>query len=113
MSNAHAAHLPSSSLYVMMTMLSEKVRIVAENQKASQRQFNVTRVSAGNVPTLPAIFPDGIAPVRRTDDDERELLNIRWRMLGPQFCGGATNIRGGAWRAADYSQLGRFTTVSG
>ena len=79
----------------MMTMLSEKVRIVAENQKALRRRFNATRVSTGNVLTLHAIFPDGIAPVGRTNDDEREWLYIRWGMLGPQFGGGAiTNIRG-------------------
>jgi hypothetical protein len=78
-------------------MPSEKGRIVAGNQKAIRRRFDVTRVSTGNVPTLSAIFPDGIAPVGRTNDDERELPNIRWGMLGPQFGGGAiTNIRGGA-----------------
>jgi hypothetical protein len=78
-------------------MPSEKGRIVAGSQKAIRRRFSVTRVSTGNVPTLSAIFPDGIAPVGRTNDDERELLNVRWGMLGPQFGGGAiTNIRGGA-----------------
>jgi hypothetical protein len=64
------------------------------NKEAIRRLFKVTRVSTGNMPTLPAIFPDGIAPVGRTNDDERELLNIRWGMPGPQFGGGAiTNIR--------------------
>ena len=57
-----------------MTMPSEKARIVAGDQEAIRRLFKVRRVSTGNVPTLPAIFPDGIAPVRRTNDDERELL---------------------------------------
>jgi hypothetical protein len=46
------------------------------------------------MPTLPAMFPDGIALVGRTNDDERELLNIRSGMPGPQFGGGAiTTIR--------------------
>src|ERR1700676_4742924 len=49
-----------------MTMPSEKGRIVAGNQEAIRRLFKVTRVSTGNMPTLPAIFPDGIAPVGRT-----------------------------------------------
>ena len=76
-------------------MPSEKGRIVAGNQEAIRRLFKVTRVSTGNMPTLPATFPDGIAPVGRTNDDEREWLYIRWGMLGPQFGGGAiTNIRG-------------------
>jgi hypothetical protein len=36
-------------------MPSEKGRIVAGNQKAIRRRFNVTGVSTGNVPTLPAM----------------------------------------------------------
>jgi hypothetical protein len=35
-------------------MPSEKGRIVAGDQKAIRRRFNVTRVSTGNVPTLSA-----------------------------------------------------------
>jgi hypothetical protein len=74
---------------MMMTMPSEK--------GADRRgRFNATRISTGNVPTLPAIFPNGVAPVGRTNDDERELLNIRWGMLGPQFSGGRDHhLRGG------------------
>src|SRR5437660_576665 len=49
---------------------SEKVQIVAENQEAIRRLFKVTRVLAGNMSTLPAIFPDGIAPVGRTNDHQ-------------------------------------------
>src|ERR1700736_5840931 len=68
MLNAHDAHLPSFSLYdnALMTMPSEKGRIVAGNQEAIRRLFKVTRVSTGNMPTLPATFPDGIAPVGGT-----------------------------------------------
>src|SRR5260370_36479121 len=54
------------------------------------------------MPMLRAIFPDGIAPVGRTNDDERELLNIRWGMPGPQFGGGAIttirNTKSAHWR---------------
>src|SRR5216684_7469179 len=65
MLNAHDAHLPSFSLYnnALMMMPSEKGRIVAGKQQAILRLFKVARVSTGNMPTLPAIFPDGIAPV--------------------------------------------------
>ena len=47
-------------------MPSEKGRIVAGNQEAIRRLFKVTRVSTGNMPTLPATFPNGIAPVGGT-----------------------------------------------
>jgi hypothetical protein len=46
-----------------MMMPSGKGRIVAGKQEAILRLFKVARVSTGNMPTLPAIFPDGIAPV--------------------------------------------------
>jgi hypothetical protein len=49
--------------------------------KAAIRQlFRVTRDLTGNLPPLPGIFPDGMAPVVRTGTDgERELAML---MLG-------------------------------
>jgi putative SOS response-associated peptidase YedK len=47
-------------------------------QAAMRQAFNVTRDSAGNVPPLPAIFPDQMAPVIRNHDGERELIRMRW-----------------------------------
>jgi hypothetical protein len=41
------------------------------------RALEVSRDSTGNVPPLPAIFPDQMAPVLRTRDNERELIKMR------------------------------------
>lgn len=49
----------------------------------------------GNLPPLPSIFPDGLAPVVRAHQGGRELTMMRWGMPGPPQFGGApvTNIR--------------------
>jgi putative SOS response-associated peptidase YedK len=54
------------------------------------------RDTTGNLPPLPGIFPDYIAPiVRNATDGVRELAMTRWGMPGPPQFGGApiTNIR--------------------
>jgi putative SOS response-associated peptidase YedK len=65
------------------------------------------RDRAGNLPSLPAIFPDKFAPVARTGEDGvRELVRMRWGMpTPPSFASspdrGVTNIRNTAsphWR---------------
>jgi putative SOS response-associated peptidase YedK len=51
---------------------------------------------AGNLPPMPGIFPDYLAPiVRNTPDGVRELAMARWGMPCPPQFGGApiTNIR--------------------
>ena len=59
---------------------------------------------SGNLQPLPAIFPDGVAPiVRVTGAGQRELAMARWGMPGPPQFGGhpITNIRSTAsphWR---------------
>jgi putative SOS response-associated peptidase YedK len=62
---------------------------------------------AGNLPPLPAIFPDNFAPVVRTGaDGVRELVRLRWGMPTPPSVAsspdrGVTNIRNTAsphWR---------------
>jgi putative SOS response-associated peptidase YedK len=64
------------------------------NQKAIRDLFKVARDTTGNLPPLPAIFPDQVAPVVRQQDDERELTMMRWGMPNPpQFGGVSTNIR--------------------
>jgi hypothetical protein len=46
--------------------------IEAKGQEAHRRWFRFTRVLAGNLPPMPAIFPDAMAPiVRRGEDGER------------------------------------------
>src|SRR5437762_12984354 len=64
------------------------------NQKAIRDLFKVTRDNTGNLPPLPAIFPDQVAPVVRVNEGERELTMMRWGMPNPpQFPGITTNIR--------------------
>jgi putative SOS response-associated peptidase YedK len=59
------------------------------NQEAMRRLFGVgpERDRTGNLPPLPGIFPDQLAPVVRTtkDGSERELLTMRWG-LGTISC---------------------------
>ena len=54
----------------------------------------------GNLPPLPGVFPDTMAPVVRTVDGERELTMMRWGMPSPIFAlrdrktdPGVTNVR--------------------
>jgi putative SOS response-associated peptidase YedK len=69
---------------------------VTTNQEAIRRLFRVGRDLTGNLPPLPGIFPDYMAPVVRVaEDGERELSMMRWGMPCPPQFGGmhVTNIR--------------------
>jgi putative SOS response-associated peptidase YedK len=69
---------------------------VTKGQQAIRDLFAVKHDRAGNLPPLPAIFPDQMAPiVRMSADGERELVMARWGMPGPPQYGSApiTNIR--------------------
>jgi len=74
------------------------------SQQAIRELTRATRDTAGNLPPLPGIFPDGMAPVVfNGDSGERELTMMRWGMpCPPQFGTAAvTNIRNTAsphWR---------------
>ncbi len=51
---------------------------VTTNQSAIRDLFAVKRDRAGNLPPLPAIFPDQMAPIIRVaSNGERELLMAR------------------------------------
>lgn len=56
---------------------------MTRNQEAIRRLFKVSKDSAGNMPSLPAIFPDNPAPVVRNGSDGRELLMMRWGFPPP------------------------------
>jgi putative SOS response-associated peptidase YedK len=81
---------------------------MTRNQDAIRALFRVGRDRAGNLPPLPGIFPDGLAPIVRNGDDGRELAMARWGMPSPVFAlkgrstdPGVTNIRNAAsphWR---------------
>ena len=63
---------------------------VTKGQSAIRDLFAVQHDRAGNLPPLPAIFPDQVAPVVRIGGDgECELVMARWGMPGPPQFGGA------------------------
>jgi len=69
---------------------------VTKGQQAIREFTGAALDTTGNLPSMPAIFPDGMAPVvRRNSDNQRELTMMRWGMPGPPQLGGApiTNIR--------------------
>lgn len=69
---------------------------ITKSQAAIIAFVRALRDVAGNLPPLPDIFPDQIAPiVRNAPDGVRELTMARWGMPGPPAFGGApvTNIR--------------------
>ena len=77
---------------------------VTTNQEAIRRLFAIVHDLTGNLPPLPAIFPDQLAPVVRQDGADRQLEMMRWGMPGPPQFGGKpiTNIRNtnsSHWRA--------------
>lgn len=56
--------------------------------------------NTGNLPSLPGIYPDTLAPVVRNFEGQRELTMMRWGMPSPQFAlkgkktdRGVTNVR--------------------
>jgi putative SOS response-associated peptidase YedK len=64
-------------------------------------RFRVRYDRAGNLPPLPAIFPNQMAPIVRTRaDGARELVMARWGMPGPPQYGGAPvrNVSSPHWR---------------
>jgi hypothetical protein len=69
---------------------------LTKGQAAIRDWFRARHDRAGNLPLLPGIFSDQMAPiVRASIDGERELVMARWGMPGPPQYGGApvTNIR--------------------
>lgn len=66
-------------------------------QAAIRKLFRATKDYTGNLPALPAIFPDREAPVIRAsvNTDDRHMIMMRWGMPPPPQYGGPpiTNIR--------------------
>jgi putative SOS response-associated peptidase YedK len=85
-----------------------------EPGRHSARLFRVHHDRTGNMPPLPGIFSDYMAPIVRNVPDGRELVMARWGMPGPPQFGGApiTNIRNTKsphWRA--WLQVGHRCVV--
>jgi putative SOS response-associated peptidase YedK len=71
-----------------------------KGQDAIRKAFGVQRDEAGNLPPLPGIFPNTMAPVVRMQEGERTLAMMRWGMPSPEFAlkgkkvdAGVTNVR--------------------
>lgn len=76
---------------------------VSRSQDEIRRLFEIASDRTGNLPPLPGIFPDQMAPVIRQTGDGRELTMMRWGLPGPKFAGEkpVTNVRNVAsphWR---------------
>jgi len=69
---------------------------MTKSQAAIRAIVRAMRDQTGNLPLLPGIFPDYLAPiVRNAPDGVRELVMARWGMPAPTSFGGPpiTNIR--------------------
>jgi putative SOS response-associated peptidase YedK len=52
---------------------------ITSSQAAIRQLARASRDLTGNLPPLPAVFPDQMAPVVRTGGDgQRELVMMRW-----------------------------------
>ncbi|WP_457489182.1 SOS response-associated peptidase [Tardiphaga sp. P5_C10] len=58
---------------------------MTKTQDAIRQLFRVTKDIAGNLPPMPGIFPNRMAPIVRNTDGERELAMVRWGMPSPDF----------------------------
>ncbi len=78
---------------------------ITKGETAIRAAFRAVVDRTGNLPSLPAIFPDQLAPVVRAGPDGRELAMLRWGFPSPPGVSGnrpVTNIRNtasGFWRA--------------
>jgi putative SOS response-associated peptidase YedK len=77
---------------------------MTKGQQAIRELTRALQDRTGNLPLLPAIFPDQQAPVVREGAGGRELVAMRWGLPGPAHMGSrpVTNIRNLAsphWRA--------------
>jgi putative SOS response-associated peptidase YedK len=87
---------------------------VTRSPEEMRRLFRLVHDRTGNLPPLPAIFPDNLAPVVRTNrDGEREMTMMRWGFPPPPNLGTrpVTNVRNVAspywrgWLKADFRCL--------
>jgi putative SOS response-associated peptidase YedK len=51
---------------------------MTKNQAAIRNLFKVDHDITGNLPPMPAIFPDKMAPIVRNSADGRESAMLRW-----------------------------------
>lgn len=68
---------------------------ITKSQDAIRQLFRIRQDRTGNLPQLPGIFPDYMAPVVRSHNGEHELLMMRWGFPSPPNVNGppVTNVR--------------------
>lgn len=54
------------------------------SQAEIREAFSVEKNRAGNLPRLPGIFPDQMAPIVRIEGGGRALEMFRWGIPGPK-----------------------------
>lgn len=91
---------------------------VTEGQQAIRDLFRVVRDTTGNLPPMPGIFPDYMAPIVRNTPEGRELTMMRWGMPSYQKAlVEATQRRAqklqAKGRAVDFKELLRMEPESG
>jgi putative SOS response-associated peptidase YedK len=71
------------------------MNLAVARRDAIRRLFGITFDNAGNLPSMPGVFPDYEAPIVRNLEGGRELIKMRWGMPPPPKIGGppVTNIR--------------------
>ena len=90
------------------------------NQEAIRQLFRIHVDETGNLPSLPAIFPDQPAPVIRIKGAKREMLTMRWGIAGPKQFGekpvtNVRNVQSAHWRPwlkVEHRCLVPFTSFS-
>ncbi|MCJ2084177.1 SOS response-associated peptidase [Methylobacterium sp. J-090] len=76
---------------------------LGQGQDAIRRVFEAIRDEAGNLPPMPGIFPDQMAPVIRLREGQRTLTMMRWGIPGPKQFGehpvtNVRNVKSSHWR---------------
>src|ERR1019366_9804510 len=77
---------------------------ITTNQEAMRQLFAVHADRTGNLPAMPNVFPDTMAPIVRTSPDgERELTTMRWGFppppnVPPRPVTNVRNVKSPYWR---------------
>ena len=69
---------------------------LTKGQAAILALIRAMKDSAGNVPSMPAIYPDSVAPVVRSTEKGSRLINMRWGFPKPAIypkSGPVVNVR--------------------
>src|SRR6202171_3178759 len=84
---------------------------LTKGQAAILALIRAMKDNAGNVPSMPAIYPDSVAPVVRPTEKGSELIKMRWGFPKPAIYKGGQlvvnvrNVKSGFWKP--YLKLGQ------